>query len=137
MMSKVVLKEYVRVGYPGQTAVNEYGSKFVQVSRGPKIGVMVANEKKQIGWSLLSEKEDLSETIDEVKLIDTGKGRQKKVVVKTPVWTSQRVWDTGTRIALERADGEAPFPEITPRVIQRALNHFKSRVENAKKGFVV
>jgi hypothetical protein len=129
-----MIKRYIRVGWIGQKAFNEYGTYFVQQNRGPKIGVIVALDKERIGWSLISEKEDLSETLEEKKVIETPKGK-KTITVKTPIWNSKRIWDYGTRLAVERANGEQPVPKIIPKVVQRELEFFKKKIDKLERPF--
>jgi hypothetical protein len=129
-----MLKQFVRIGWKGQPAYNEHGTLFVQKTRGPKIGVMVALDKQHIGWSLISEKEDLSEKIVEKRTIDTPKGK-KTIEVGIPIWNSKRIWDYGTRLAIERAKGEQPTPEVVPNVIKRELTRFKRKIDRLQKPF--
>jgi hypothetical protein len=123
------LKQYVRVGYVGQDAYNEYGTRFEQQNRGPKIGVLIALDKDKIGWSLLSEKENLNEKTTEKRVIKLPDGQLKTITIKVPVWTTKRIWQYGTLLAYNRATGEVPTPKIVPNIIKRELKRFQKVVE--------
>jgi hypothetical protein len=124
---KIMLKQYIRIGWVGQAALNEYGTRFIQKDRGPRIGVLVALDKNKIGWSLISKKEDLSEKISEKREIHTPNG-VKIVKVTKPVWNSERIWEYGTRLAVERAAGTTPTPKVIPNIVKKELQKFEKRV---------
>lgn len=122
-----MLKQFIRIGKKGQPVYDDLGIKFVQQTRGPKIGVLVALDKDRIGWSLISEKEHFDEIVTETYVVTTPKG-VKNVTKEKPVWNAERIWEFGTRLAVERAKGEQPIPQIVPRLVEKEVKQFKKRV---------
>jgi hypothetical protein len=123
-----ILKQYARIGKKGQKVFNEYGTPYTQDTKGPRIGVMVAIDADHIGWSLISPKERFDETLSEKVIITTPKGK-KEITKQVPVWNTKRIWEFGTRLAIERATGEVPQPKIIPRAIEQNLQKFKKRAK--------
>jgi hypothetical protein len=154
-MSKIVFKEFIRDLNP--VIVDEHGSSYVRgqiilkkqtlerknftkeitvkefrPAKAPRIGVMVALDDGRWGWSIINAKEEFDGTITheyEVKYEQDGKQKTKKLKVEKPVWTAERVWEYGTRLAIERAEGEQPVPAIIPAAARSSIKKFERRVK--------
>jgi len=124
-----ILKQYIRIGYPGRVCFDENGIPFEQTTRGPKIGVMIALAPNKIGYSLISPYEDFDEKEEETLEVKCKDGKVRKVKHKFPVWTAERRWEFGERLATERAKGEVPLPKYTPEIAKHSLEHFRKRAE--------
>ena len=105
MAEKKMLIQYIRRGYKGKRLVKD-GVVFIQQHRGPRIGVMVALNDHQFGWSLVHTK---------------GPNRESPRDVS---------WQRGLEIAMARAN-IANFDKVPDSII-RDYEHFK---EQAKKYF--
>jgi hypothetical protein len=154
-MSKIVLKEYIRdpinvitdengITYIRGQLVTEKATftrgefqKEIEVeafkpTRGPKIGVLVALDDGRWGWSLISPHEKLNDVLTDDYVINfehDGKRKTKTITAKKPVWTADRVWEYGTRLAVERATGEQPTPKFIPAIAKPSIKKFEKRIQ--------
>ena len=105
MADNKMLVQYIRRGWKGRRLLKD-GVEFFQQHRGPRIGVMVALNDHQFGWSLVHTK---------------GENREPPKNVS---------WKKGLEMALERAN--ATNVENVPDSIKKDYEHFK---EQARKYF--
>jgi hypothetical protein len=144
-MSKIVLKQYVRLDVPvihdevgtpyirAQYVIDETGKEWIQPVRGPRIGVMVALEDGRWGWSVISPKEDLNEmgALVEPREIKYQKGEKvhtKKLSKPVRLWDADRIWKYGTELATHRAEGHIATPVIIPNVDKSSIEKFQHRM---------
>jgi len=100
-----MIVEYIRKGYPGKRVVKD-GVEYVQLRRGPRIGVFVALNAKQFGWSLVHLKGENKEPAKDVS------------------------WGKGVELAVVRAKNESSMFGITDQVpgsIRKQFDDFKKR----------
>jgi len=107
MAEKKMLVQYIRRGYVGRRLVKD-GVEFFQKHRGPRIGVMVALNENQFGWSLVHTK---------------GPGREPPKDVS---------WKKGLDMAVARAEGKTG--EKIPDSITREYEQFKEKAKKYFKG---
>jgi len=122
----IALKEFIRLPVP--ECFNFEGANYVREGRGPRIGVMVALDDKRWGWSVISPREELFETEEVPQEINVN-GILKTVLRKHRKWNAEKIWERGTFIALDRAMGNIPTPEIIPSVAKRSIGRFKIRMK--------
>jgi hypothetical protein len=100
MSEQKMIVEYIRKGYPGKRIVKD-GVEFFQRHRGPRIGVFVALNAIQFGWSLVHLKGENRESAKDVS------------------------WKKGVEMAIARAEGKTD--EKAPDSIRREFASFKKR----------
>ena len=105
MLERKIFIQYLRRGFKGRRLIRD-GVEFIQPHRGPRIGVMVALNDHQFGWSLVHTK---------------GENREPPKDVS---------WKKGLVMAIARAN--ATNVERVPDSIRRDYERFK---ESAKKYF--
>jgi len=100
-----MIVEYIRKGYRGKRVIKD-GAEYVQIHKGRRIGVFVALNAKQFGWSLVHLK---------------GENREP---------TKNISWGKGVEIALARAKDEYSVFGLTSKVpdsIRKQFDDFKKR----------
>jgi hypothetical protein len=102
MANQKMIVEYIRKGYRGKRIVKD-GIEFVQCRRGPRIGVFVALNDKQFGWSLVHLKGENREPVKNIS------------------------WKKGVEMAIARAEGKTN--EKVPDSIAKQFKDFKKRVQ--------
>lgn len=130
-----VLKQYIRENAP-EFASDEFGNTYRLEGRPKRIGVLIATGKDKMGFSIISPKETFTEVLPKTKEISfdkNGKKIKKTVRYDESVWTKQSIWDYGTRLATDRANGEAENPTIVPIYIRRQIEQFKDRMKRYYK----
>jgi len=130
MSEKIMLKEYIRLSAP--ECLNYNGVNYWREGRAKRVGVMVSTGPGKFGFSLISPYEDLDEKEAVIRQIIV-KGKPKEVSHLKRKWSSEAIWERGTFIALERAMGDAPNPEIVPKFAQTAITKFQDRMKRYYK----
>lgn len=102
--------EYIRKGYRGRRIVKD-GIEFFQRHRGPRIGVFVALNTKQFGWSLVHLKGENREVVKDIS------------------------WKKGVEMAVARAEGKTN--EKVPDSIKKQFENFKERAITVFNGRAV
>ena len=100
MADRKMIIEYIHKGYPGKRIVKD-GVTFIQRHRGPRIGVFVALNTTQFGWSLVHLKGEHRESPKDIS------------------------WKDGVKMAIARAEGKTG--EKVPDSIRKQFEHFKKR----------
>jgi hypothetical protein len=100
MADQKKIVEYIRKGYRGRRIVKD-GIEFFQQHRGPRIGVFVALNMKQFGWSLVHLKGENREAVKDIS------------------------WKKGVEMAVARA--EEKTNEKVPDSIKKQFEDFKKR----------
>jgi hypothetical protein len=101
MNGQKMIIEYIRKGYRGKRITKD-GIEFIQANRGPRIGVFVALNTTQFGWSLVHLKGENRELPKDIS------------------------WIKGVKMAVERAK-DPPNTEKIPDSIKRQFESFKKR----------
>jgi hypothetical protein len=130
--SKVVLKQFIRANTP-EFASDPQGNVYRLEGRPNRIGVLVSTGPGKWGYSIISPKEDFTEVIPkewEVTFTKNGKTQTKKMNKTMRVWNSKRIWEFGTRLAEERAEGLQPMPKIIPKAARKDIERFQKRMEH-------
>jgi hypothetical protein len=99
MADHKMIVEYIRKGYRGKRIVKD-GVEFFQRHRGPRIGVFVALNSAQFGWSLVHLKGENQELPKDI------------------------CWIKGVKMAVERAK-DPPNTEKIPDSIRRQFEDFQ------------
>jgi hypothetical protein len=131
-MSKVVLKQFIRSNVP-EIVSDEHGNVYRHEGRPNRIGVLVSTGPGKWGYSIISPKEDFSEVIPkqwEVTFTKNGEQRTKRINGTMKVWNAKRIWEFGTRLAEERAEGIQPMPTIIPKAAKKDIERFQKRMEH-------
>jgi hypothetical protein len=102
MADQKMIVEYIRRGYRGKRIVKD-GIEFVQRHRGPRIGVFVALNPTQFGWSLVHLKGENRELPKDIS------------------------WSKGVAMAVVRAEGKTG--EKIPDSIRRQFEDFQKRAK--------
>jgi hypothetical protein len=100
MADQKKIVEYIRKGYRGKRIVKD-GIEFIQRHRGPRIGVFVALNTEQFGWSLVHLKGKNRESVKDIS------------------------WKEGVEMATVRAEGRTR--EKIPDSIKKQFEDFKKR----------
>lgn len=128
MAKKIILKEYIRGTYPKSVRTDD-GVEYRRVGKGNKVGVMIALDSGEFGFSLVSPEETFDEKVSRV-IKFTRNGMEYTKVVEQNKWTDKAIWDYGTCIAIERAEGDLPIPSIVPKFAERQIKRFKEKIEH-------
>jgi hypothetical protein len=106
-----VLIQYIRRGYIGQIKYIK-GAQWIQRTRGERIGVLVALNANQIGWSVVYGSLNGNTPSDK---------KEKKSDIN---------WDIGIEKAIERA--KSPVEIAPPLSIKDDIRRFKIRIAKIK-----
>jgi hypothetical protein len=125
------LKQYIRENVP-LYATDDSGNTYRLVGRPRRIGVLVSTGPGKIGYSIISPKENLSETYEESRKISIN-GKEKTVKVRLRKFTGKYLWSFGTKLAEQRAEGAEQNPTIFEEPIKRQISDFEKRMKRYYK----
>jgi hypothetical protein len=134
-MANIKLKQYIRDNAP-QYATDTFGNVYHLAGRPRRIGVIVSTGPGKIGYSIIHEDDEKSfkekkiQQSHSVAYVHNGEEKTKTVTKNVKVWDSEKIWERGTFMAAQRADGNEKNPAEVPRFVQRQIDNFKTRMEH-------
>jgi hypothetical protein len=126
MKEVIMLKEYIRMPMPD--SVNYNGTNFRKEGRSPRVGVLVALDANRWGYSIISPNENMEDCIPAQREI-TVNGKKKIINYAEKKWSAESSWEYGTFIAIDRALGTLPMPEIMPGFARKQIANFQNRMK--------
>jgi len=102
--------EYIRKGYRGKRIIKD-GIEYAQTHKGHRIGVFVALNTEQFGWSLVHLKGEHKEPVKNI------------------------LWSKGVEMAVARAKGEAEVFGLTTKIPDSIKKQFEDFKKRATKSF--
>jgi hypothetical protein len=138
-MSQIKLKQYLRAPSP-LVVRDEFGVPYRREGRAQRIGVIVSTGPGKMGYSLISPRESFEgshEIEQEVSFEINGKPQKKTLSKNVKDWNAAKIWQFGTDLATDRADGkersEGPNPSIVHPAVSKQIKEFQDRMKRYYK----
>lgn len=126
-----MIKQYIRDAAPRYSS-DANGNAYQLQGRPRKIGVMVSTGPGKMGFSLISPEENLNDcrpTQRDISITRNGKQETLTIHGREKIWSGPKIWEFGTNLALERAEGRDKNPTEISRSVKRQIERFRNRME--------